>query len=308
MLGQDGSTQVTIASHPIWIGGSSPYLFMGPSSASAVGTDPSTQLVAYADWSSTDQHSYLDLQAGWMSDSMTDGNVGTYTVKVVDGTGYGRSGNVLELFSEVNRNVYGYVEHGPVIVTPKLTVGAGGATFTFDWAAQGGGDDYNVLGYLVDTATCAQTELLDSTGDNSSWQTVNVSVPAGEYRFVFVSGTYDYSWGGYAGARLFIDNMDCAGDCIVEQVASTSGISSSDWIVDFEALKAKVAAANGYPGEPLEEGICSEPVRKVQAVVGATQDGCFGPITARRVIAWKSSHGLEPSGIVDQPTWNAMFS
>ena len=46
-------------------------------------------------------------------------------------------------------------------------------------------------------------------GSATQWakETITVS-QAGEYRFVFVSGTYDLTGGRAAGAQLFIDNVE----------------------------------------------------------------------------------------------------
>lgn len=37
-----------------------------------------------------------------------------------------------------------------------------------------------------------------------------------------------------------------------------------------------------------------------------TEDGIFGPNTARAVIDWQLSHGLEPDGIIGRNTWNSI--
>lgn len=48
-------------------------------------------------------------------------------------------------------------------------------------------------------------------------------------------------------------------------------------------------------------------VRKVQAEVGAKQDGVFGPGTEQKIIAWQIRKRLDPDGIVGPLTWDAMF-
>lgn len=101
----------------------------------------------------------------------------------------------------------GFVMHGPAVYSDTFT-SAYGRQLSFWWAASGEFDDYHVLGYLLNTATCEQTEVLDATGLFSLWQEAVVNVPEdGTFRFVFVAGTYDQSWGGGAGGRLWIDDI-----------------------------------------------------------------------------------------------------
>ena len=50
-----------------------------------------------------------------------------------------------------------------------------------------------------------------------------------------------------------------------------------------------------------------EDVKSIQAIVGAEQDGSFGPKTQTKVKAWQKAHGLSNDGIVGPKTYNAMF-
>lgn len=47
-------------------------------------------------------------------------------------------------------------------------------------------------------------------------------------------------------------------------------------------------------------------VAQVQAKVGVTADGVWGPITNGAVVKWQSAHGLQADGIVGPKTWWAM--
>jgi peptidoglycan hydrolase-like protein with peptidoglycan-binding domain len=47
-------------------------------------------------------------------------------------------------------------------------------------------------------------------------------------------------------------------------------------------------------------------VAQVQAKVGVTADGVWGPVTNQAVIKWQSAHGLQADGIVGPKTWWAM--
>ncbi len=81
---------------------------------------------------------------------------------------------------------------------------------SFDWSAVAGGDDYDVYGYLLkDDGTTI--ELLDSHGRSGSGaETVTVN-SAGNYKFVFVAGTFDASGGTAAGASFDITNINVTG-------------------------------------------------------------------------------------------------
>lgn len=73
---------------------------------------------------------------------------------------------------------------------------------------------------------------------------------------------------------------------------------------------AKKSAAPEYPGKSLRKGSKGDDVKLVQGVVGATQDGDFGPKTEKSVKAWQAANAAccGPSdGIVGPKTWGCMF-
>jgi hypothetical protein len=102
----------------------------------------------------------------------------------------------------------GYVAHGPAVFSDVFDI-TRPLSLTLDWRATDQVDYYSVLGYVVITATCEQIEVISETGgDSGDWRTVTVAIPeAASYRFLFVSGTYEYYWGGDAGANYSIDNV-----------------------------------------------------------------------------------------------------
>lgn len=101
------------------------------------------------------------------------------------------------------------VIHGPAVVSDVFSAEAGDV-ISFDWYAQYVRDNFAILGYLLDTSTCTQTEIVDETGSViSGWQNSRITIPAtsSTYRFVFVNGTFDQSGGTNSGATMYIDNI-----------------------------------------------------------------------------------------------------
>jgi len=62
-----------------------------------------------------------------------------------------------------------------------------------------------------------------------------------------------------------------------------------------------------YPGTPVKRGSKGDSVKLVQAVVGATPDGDFGPGTERKVKAWQKANGLKDDGVIGPISWSKMF-
>ena len=62
-----------------------------------------------------------------------------------------------------------------------------------------------------------------------------------------------------------------------------------------------------YPGTPVKLGSQGVAVKLVQAMVGATVDGDFGPATERRVKEYQTKNGLLADGVVGRITWGRMF-
>ncbi|GMA52079.1 hypothetical protein GCM10025857_68350 [Alicyclobacillus contaminans] len=60
----------------------------------------------------------------------------------------------------------------------------------------------------------------------------------------------------------------------------------------------------------LQQGVTghTNAVKAVQAIVGTTADGVFGPATAAAVKKWQSAHGLTADGIVGPQTWSKMLT
>lgn len=137
-------------------------------------------------------------------------NPGTLSSRIVADNGASATGNMsLQMESTGMTVAQGFgIVHGPYVISNSAVSIEAGESVSFDWKAQGGGDWYDVHAYLLNVADGSTLELLNDTGSSTNWTTVTKTVPtAGNYKFVFVSGTYDYSGGRALGARLFVDNI-----------------------------------------------------------------------------------------------------
>ena len=136
--------------------------------------------------------------------------------------------------------------HGPAIVSDSSVKLNPGDSVSFEWRATGGGDAYDVIGYLVDENTGHVEEILNETGADASastsWATVTRDITtSGTYKFVFVAGTWDATGGTVAGAQLYIDNI---------AVSQNSKAPLADDIVG-QIRTALTTSRNGYM-QPLE--------------------------------------------------------
>lgn len=125
---------------------------------------------------------------------------------------YSVDGSSLRMYSNMTTASGGDVVHGPYVVSKEPVYVAAGSDLSFEWRAQGGSDAFDVYAYALNTDTGETINLLNQTGsgrNDSGWQTVNVEIPTtGNYKFVFVSGTFDETFGLAAGASLYIDNVN----------------------------------------------------------------------------------------------------
>ena len=57
----------------------------------------------------------------------------------------------------------------------------------------------------------------------------------------------------------------------------------------------------------LKKGSTGDDVKRLQAKLGITADGSFGPGTEAKVKEWQAANGLTADGIVGSGTWGKMF-
>jgi uncharacterized repeat protein (TIGR02543 family) len=107
-------------------------------------------------------------------------------------------------------------------------IGTTGQSVSFEWAAAGGGDDYEIYAFLVKissntgsactsdsgassygltAATTTHKLIAYGRGTTSDWSAAAGSIASsGCYRFRFVSGSFDQTGGRLIGAALYVDN------------------------------------------------------------------------------------------------------
>lgn len=139
---------------------------------------------------------------------------GGFTTQIV-APGYASAYCVKLTITSGNVGTGGQMVYGPAIVSNAPAIAEVGDRISFWWTAQGGGDAFNVFAYAINPdASCQNIILLNSTGGSASattpWTQVTRVIGAGEagnYYFVFICGTFDYTFGRAVGATLSIDSV-----------------------------------------------------------------------------------------------------
>ncbi|QKJ21501.1 DUF4347 domain-containing protein [Poseidonibacter lekithochrous] len=148
------------------------------------------------------------------------GNLRTLETSTVDDSG----NKVLKFNSRLTSDGYG-VLRGPYVYSDGAVNLEAGDSVSFTWKAEGGSDAYDVFGYIVDVNDPSKYDIiLNETGSSgratTPWATKTTTVSAdGEYQFVFIAGSYDFSGGRALGAQLFVDNVS------VTQANPPSGVN-----------------------------------------------------------------------------------
>lgn len=106
-----------------------------------------------------------------------------------------------------------HIARGPYVVSQDSVALEVGDSVSFEWFGLAGGDAYDVYGYLLNENTGDTINLLNDTSPTSSgstsWTTSSSTVnAAGDYKFVFIGGTFDRTGGLYSGNGLKLRNVD----------------------------------------------------------------------------------------------------
>ena len=163
-------------------------------------------------------------------------------------------GSMRLVSSGMTSNAGGDVIHGPYIISDNSVSLSVGDTVTFNWKAANGADAFDVYAYLLNTADGSTIELLDETADGSTdFAPANVTVTAaGDYKFVFVSGTFDYTFGRALGASLYIDDIDVdtanGPEVVVEYINVRDQESATTAIGILETAAEQVATFRAHIG------------------------------------------------------------
>lgn len=101
--------------------------------------------------------------------------------------------------------------YGPALVSNGFVSFNAGDFCVFNWKALSLGDAYNIFAYLVEKTTGAYITLIrqaPTTTTSTGWITQTVPIPiSGDYKFVFVSGGWDSTYGNFIAAALLVDNI-----------------------------------------------------------------------------------------------------
>ena len=156
---------------------------------------------------------------------------------------------------------YGIIR-GPYVYSDSTVVLQEGDSVSFAWKALSGGDAYDAYGYLLNVNTGETITLLDSTaasaGVETTWAQVSQNIGAsdgGEYRFVFIAGSYDASGGLLLGGELMIDdvavvqaNPPTVAEFDINNLAQLATFSSTADDFANTAVNITYTAVPGTPG------------------------------------------------------------
>jgi flagellin-like hook-associated protein FlgL len=127
-------------------------------------------------------------------------------------TGFSIENGYIVLDSGTITSVNGYdIVHGPYLVSSEAKEINAGEKVNFDWKASGTNDAFDIFAYIVDVDTGATEILLNQTQSpkgSTNWTTVSHTVQtSGNYKYVFINGTYDDTGGKLLGAEMYLDNI-----------------------------------------------------------------------------------------------------
>ena len=124
----------------------------------------------------------------------------------------------MHLYTGIRSSTYGIINppgaaiYGPAVYSDFAVIFNAGDSIAFDWKALAGEDAYSCFAYMVEQTTGAYINLVRSSGINPSqgtdWNTEVITInTAGNYKFVFVSGSWDATYGTFVSGEMLVDNI-----------------------------------------------------------------------------------------------------
>ncbi|MBL6605057.1 MAG: flagellin, partial [Alphaproteobacteria bacterium] len=190
-----------------------------------------------------------------------------------------------ELLLSHDGNINGYkfaLTRGPYVISTADVNLETGDDVSFEWFGEAGGDAFDAYGYLLNMADGSTVELLNVTGvtpaktesgkstlellneghawtngrqiSADGWVSVNSVVPQdGNYRFVFIAGSFDGTGGRIHGNGLSIRNVDVTkvnglGPNETLGIASVEVRQSDDVRIDSGLLASMQNVVSSDPG------------------------------------------------------------
>jgi flagellin-like hook-associated protein FlgL len=175
------------------------------------------------------------------------------------------SGAAMELFTgkvKFDDSAAFGIYHGPAVVSDQFSAEEG-QFLKLNYSAAGDVDDYHVAGYIYEIDAATGNPVFDENGEPKIFMALNetgtvelngtasVEIEAsGEYRFVFVVGTFDKTGGLAAGASMKIDNIVAEfpferDEEFIADLLKTVNYNNSDTIADDSNTFTSTIRNNG---------------------------------------------------------------
>ena len=152
----------------------------------------------------------------------------------------------------LNEASRGGTPYGPAIFSNYFVAFNAGDYCAFNWRAVSNTDAFSIYAYMVNVDTGATISLLRSTAPNltfsTSWRTATILVPTtGNYKFVFVTGSWDSTRGLAIGATFYINNIQrFPASPQGQELFTTAGTYS--WTAPAGVTSVSVACVGGGGG------------------------------------------------------------
>ena len=164
-----------------------------------------------------------------------------------------------------NHTSFGVVR-GPYVVSQSPVSLETNDTVSFKWFGLAGGDAFDVYGYLLNVNDGTSIELLNQTSSQSyastqgmglgddGWITSSATVDSdGDYKFVFIAGSYDRTGGLYLGNGLAIKDVEVTQanpppETELEASVTIQAVESNEVSISSSLLESASASAITDPG------------------------------------------------------------